>query len=405
MKLKKIKKFKIRHIWSHVSIVILLIFCCLNLYAQEKSPALKLGDAAPPFSLEKLLQAPENFDGKLESLRGKVVVLEFWATWCGPCREAIPHLNELVEKYRQKPVQFISITDEEEWQVKKYLKYVTSISGWIGLDTDGSMNKTYGISYIPRTILIDMEGKVAAVTYPFSLNSQTLDKLLAGETLPQPQKKVLPEPSKETQPKEEIEQALLESVIRPSKPSISMSLSSKSFKARGMTLHKIVSIAYNIPFTRVKSISPLANNTYEVSIQIPYDERNALLSLLQKSLETAFGLKVHEETREMEVLVLTAPKNKKLLLHPADKEMPIRSDTYVINSQGTTLPFFCKVLEDAVQKIVMDETNLKGLYEFDFFWNPDDPDSVISAVQEQLGLLLKTERRAIKVLVFETEAK
>ena len=405
MKSKKIKKFKVGHKWGHVSIFVLLIVCCLSLYTQEKSPVIKVGDAAPPFSMEKLLQAPDNFDGKLESLRGKVVVLEFWATWCGPCREATPHLNELVEKYRQKSVQFISITDEEEWQVKKYLKYVTAISGWIGLDTDGSMNKAYGISYIPRTILIDQEGKIAAITYPLSVDSQSLDKLLARETLQPPQKKVLPETSKEVEPKEEIEQALVELVIRPSKPSISMSLSQNRFRARGMTLHKVVSIAYDISFTRAKGVTPLANNTYEVSVQIPHDDRNALLSLLQKSLKTAFGLKVHKETREMDVLILTAPKDKKLLLRPAAKEMHIRADTYLINSQGTTLPFFCNALENELQKIVMDETHLKGLYEFDLYWNPDNPNSVISAVQEQLGLVLKTERRTIEVLVFETEEK
>lgn len=405
MNLGKISKFETGQIWGHVSILVLLIICCLSLYTQEKSPVIKVGDAAPPFSMEELLKAPENFDGKLESLRGKIVVLEFWATWCGPCREAIPHLNELVEKYKQKPVQFISITDEEEWRVKKYLKYVTAISGWIGLDTDGSMNKAYGISYIPRTILIDQEGKIAAITYPFSLDSQMLDKLLAKETLQRLKKKVLSETRKEAETKEKAEQALLESVIRPSKPSMSMSLSPKRFKARGMTLHKIVSIAYNIPFTRVECITPLADNTYEVSVQIPDDDRNALLSLLQKSLETAFGLKVHKETREIDVLVLTTPKNEKLLLRPADKEMPIRSDAYLVSSQGTTLPFFCKVLENAIQKIVVDETHLKGLYEFDLYWNPDNPDSVISAVQEQLGLVLKTDKRAIEVLVVETEMK
>ena len=46
----------------------------------------------------------------LDSLKGKVVVLEFWTTWCGPCVAAIPHLNELSEKYADKPVQFIAIS-------------------------------------------------------------------------------------------------------------------------------------------------------------------------------------------------------------------------------------------------------------------------------------------------------
>ena len=62
------------------------------------------GEAPPAITLEEVLQAPAGARASWEALEGKVVVLEFWATWCGPCVAAIPHLNELSDKYKDKPI-------------------------------------------------------------------------------------------------------------------------------------------------------------------------------------------------------------------------------------------------------------------------------------------------------------
>src|SRR5688572_28674235 len=75
-------------------------------------PAIKIGDPAPEIKLEKLLQAPLEADTAATSLKGKIVVLEFWATWCLPCVPAIKHMNTVAEKFKDKPVQFIAVTDE-----------------------------------------------------------------------------------------------------------------------------------------------------------------------------------------------------------------------------------------------------------------------------------------------------
>src|SRR6478672_11497691 len=88
--------------------------------AEESPKAPTIGQAAPPLAVA-LLQAPADTKADWSALKGKVTVLEFWATWCGPCVGAISHMNELAEAFKDRPVQFIAITDEKEATIKEFL--------------------------------------------------------------------------------------------------------------------------------------------------------------------------------------------------------------------------------------------------------------------------------------------
>ena len=154
----------------------------LSVLAQSDKAEPKIGDAPPAFGLEKVLQAPEGKKVEWAALKGKVVVLEFWATWCGPCVGAIPHLNELADKFKDQPVQFIAVTDEDEKVIAPFLKR-KPIHAWIGLDTDKSMFKAYGVSGIPHTVVVNKKGKIVAITHPTSLTENILKEALAGKKL------------------------------------------------------------------------------------------------------------------------------------------------------------------------------------------------------------------------------
>lgn len=82
----------------------------------------KVGDFPPLLSATALLQAPAGATLDAASLRGQVAVLEFWATWCGPCVAAVPHLNKLADQFKDKPVRFIAITAEAAAAVEPFLK-------------------------------------------------------------------------------------------------------------------------------------------------------------------------------------------------------------------------------------------------------------------------------------------
>src|SRR5262249_33930918 len=68
--------------------------------ARGEAQGPQIGDNPPQLGLETILQAPAGTEATWASLKGKVVVLEFWATWCGPCIAAIPHLNEMADQFK-----------------------------------------------------------------------------------------------------------------------------------------------------------------------------------------------------------------------------------------------------------------------------------------------------------------
>ncbi len=119
---------------------------------------LKPGEPAPNFTLESL-------DGKtvkLNELKGKPVFLDFWATWCGPCRRALPHTQAFFEKYKDKAHIFAVNVREEKETVRAFMernKYTFPVL----MDTDGSVADAYGVRGIPHFVLIDAKGNVQLI--------------------------------------------------------------------------------------------------------------------------------------------------------------------------------------------------------------------------------------------------
>jgi len=96
----------------------------------------------------------------LSGFKGKVVFLNFWATWCGPCRAEMPSMNALYSKYREKGLEIIAVNImEKEADVIAFMEN-NKLSFPAYLDTDGAVSNSYGIQSIPSSFLIDREGKI-----------------------------------------------------------------------------------------------------------------------------------------------------------------------------------------------------------------------------------------------------
>jgi thiol-disulfide isomerase/thioredoxin len=97
----------------------------------------------------------------LSSLKGKVVVLDFWASWCGPCRRANKHLKQLYSKYQDKGLEILSISVDDN--KKPWIKAINEDKlPWLQVLDDRNYANTWQIQYIPTTFVIDKQGNFAA---------------------------------------------------------------------------------------------------------------------------------------------------------------------------------------------------------------------------------------------------
>ena len=126
----------------------------------EATTLIHAGDMAPDFTVEML-------DGSritLSELRGKVVLVNFWATWCPPCREEMSHLQkDVIDRFAGKDVVVLPISrGEERKTVESFLKKM-GFTFPVGLDGNQSIYKKYASNYIPRSVVVGKDGKVVYV--------------------------------------------------------------------------------------------------------------------------------------------------------------------------------------------------------------------------------------------------
>ncbi|HVT11485.1 MAG TPA: TlpA disulfide reductase family protein [Fimbriimonadaceae bacterium] len=128
------------------------------------------GKPAPALYVQKWLTS-----GKVDT-KGKVVLIDFWATWCPPCRALIPELNGYAKKYEGKVV-VIGISDEPASTVAEFMKK-TSMNYNVGIDTTKKMASVLGVQGIPHCILISPDGIVRWQGFPLDDADKLTDKII-----------------------------------------------------------------------------------------------------------------------------------------------------------------------------------------------------------------------------------
>lgn len=112
--------------------------------------------AAPDFTLK----SADGRNLRLVEQRGQVVLVNFWASWCGPCKVEMPHLNKLYDKYRASGFTLLAVNIDDDARTGSATAAKWGLKFPVLLDADKQVSRLYDLSSMPTTVLIDRDGKV-----------------------------------------------------------------------------------------------------------------------------------------------------------------------------------------------------------------------------------------------------
>jgi uncharacterized protein (TIGR03435 family) len=406
---------------SRLCAVAALLSLASALQSHASTPA--VGQPAPALNFTQLYGAPDGTKTDWPSLHGKVVVLEFWATWCAPCIAEIPHLNELAQSVADNNIQFIAVDDEDPAVVTEFLAK-KHMAGWVGVDTTKKIFDDYGVQMRPTTIVIDTQGRIAGVLNPQSLNKDQLVSLAAGATT------VFPAGNDDALGADAIEaikearamaaapdsgsgsKPLFEISIRPGDPDGremmlmgSDTNGGSSYDFRNAPLSMLMSWSGGMPFDRVTVHGDAAKARYNLHLSAPDLDLEKLRPALEAAVTSASGMELTHVAAEEGAWILKATPQATNRLTPTASKRELMS-TYNPRSGelimvGASIDSLTSTLESALGVPVLNETGIAGEFDATFSFPKGGFDSAKAALETNLGLTLINARRPIERVVLD----
>jgi thiol-disulfide isomerase/thioredoxin len=361
------------------------------------------GTPAPPLDPLKLLQAPSGARADWASLKGKVVVLEFWATWCSPCIASLPHLNQLAESLDSGKFQFISIDDEDQKAVKTFLTRKKT-SGWVGTDTSGSVYAWYGIKSRPTTVIVDGNGKIVAVTEIDSVSEADLKAVAEGKSVAFKPASAITAAPEESPP----DAALALFAVSVSKASPDATASQVNHPPTGTDFlgndaDGLMTNAFNAFENRYVLKGPLPEGRFDLRmnfVDVPYTVTD---SAVQQAVLTALHLQIQPNTVTRSAYILRATDASKKLLSPSASTRKVKRGYWhgIFVLMNGTMDDLAYVLATGLENPVVNETGIDGTYDVRFKVAGGDVDSLNAVLKETLGLELVPGNQEMSITVLE----
>jgi uncharacterized protein (TIGR03435 family) len=374
-----------------IGVCFLEIFASTSFAIADKDGP-KIGEVPPQLTLTKTISGAPATDISWDKLKGKVVVLEFWATWCGPCRKVIPHLNDLAEQFKDKPVVFVSVTSENEEVVRLFLRN-HPMQSWVGIDDYEILNKAFHVQGIPHAVIVDATGHIAAIAYPGDIKAVHLEEVLAGN------KCSLPEPDVYTVDKNSTEvvsnqaPALFEISIREHKmpqeiqgPYCMWSTipDGCGFEGKIATVESALNFVFNKTSSRMFIRSKLPEGFYDFELRASLGHSNELQNQFIAALRTTFGIEVKQLTKEMDAYVLTQINTNAPGLRKVEKSGGGGQTAGGFRLKGTSMDLIVNYLEQSLGKPVFDESHLNGRFDVDMKWKISETEQLESTTDPRV---------------------
>ena len=380
-------------------------------YAQSETESL-IGKKVPDLTFGPIMNHSTQ-NAKLSDYGGKIVILDFWATWCRGCIKAFPHLEALKEKFFEDiEILAISSSDSKE-RIEKFLsKKQTTLP--IVLDTARVLAKKFPHRTLSHTVVIDANRIVRAISSPENITEDVIQNILDQKKIDLEEKRYDFSWSKEDHlsPKD----AIFQFTLTPFQGGSQMMQPFKNGRLliNGLRLRSLYEYANGFPmYTRtiVDVENEEEHEVYKYSLEIiapnmTVDEvRPIMLDLLHKT----FPLKSRVEKRKVPVKVLqrtTEPLNIKSADPTSKKEFWFSGRGIHIQNRPIDKNF-TRFLERMLTKkdqitIVVNETDLRGNYDIDIPWYAEDPGNIHDELRK-LGLMLLDAEREVDFLLLYKE--
>lgn len=154
--------------------ILLFLGLVFPLTAQENTTLVKVGSEVPEFKVKM-------FDGQtidIKELRGKVVLLNFWATWCPPCRMELSKVQkEIIDRFQDKDFVFLPISRQDSYDKIKTFREQTGHTFPMGMDPERKIYALFATASIPRNFIIDKKGKISFLEIGY--DEESLKKLIS----------------------------------------------------------------------------------------------------------------------------------------------------------------------------------------------------------------------------------
>jgi thiol-disulfide isomerase/thioredoxin len=347
-------------------ILTILSFTCLFLgqnYAQEGavSESVQIGALVPNFDVN-ILTKEGTVKKNIKDYRGKVVILEFWATYCGPCLPAMDHLADLQFKFKND-LEVINITDEERWKVVSFLKKRPTFLA-IGLDTDKSINQLFYHQLMPHTIIIDPQGYIKAITSPEEVTEEVIYLAKSGAILAVKTKAEFAQKSENAIAMTVVQtddKSFYKVAVSAYKEGVQSQINKKSdfeYEFINCTVPLIYQVFYQTtrPNPNERACLEVSEQTkyllddkqqYSMTIKVPEQMKHRLGEIGMKHLEEIFSVKAKNENRTRKVYALTTNKDIAQPSNNVGMDMPLKDflkllwdtkvvDMPIINESNTT---------------------------------------------------------------------
>jgi len=387
--------------------ILLLLSFSLVLHAQSS-----IGQKAPDIVFNKMLNS-ENYSAKLSDFNDKIVIIDYWATWCSPCVESLTHLDELQNNFKNN-LQIITITEESEERIKAFLSK-RQLSLPIVIDDKRELSSLFPHRIIPHTVVIDKSGIIRAITTTTEITNDYITGLINNKEVQLTEKKDMMDFDR-SKPLSGNENFSYQVTITPYQDGLSSYAETggnKTYKNRRLlatnySIRNLYEMAYKYP-TKVRTIIEVSDtskfvwskqNAYCFDLIVPEELGEKRFEIMKQQLDCYFGYKTFIEKRIMPVKVLQKIIGVETGFQKSKQETKSfasfsGSGLSMINQGMNILITF---LQSQLRIPILDETKLNDKYDLDVPYYNENPDQIYAELNK-LGLQLIDENREIEVLV------